>query len=228
MGLYVDLRGDACCTAAARWATRSSGALAHRPASSGDARPLTYSRMERRRVAWSRPSSTFDGGILDIVGDPPRPRRTARATGRCARCSTTRSLRGWAHADLLGDMNAWRKLQGDAALSTKSSTSTTTARGPRPSRRPAPVLALDRVYARGARDPRGRRAHAAAPRAAASDHLPVVAQDGAALARDRRAGLSPVIGGQSPPAGTATLCVASSVGEALKSVCAARQPERKR
>ncbi|HBZ69878.1 MAG TPA: endonuclease [Deltaproteobacteria bacterium] len=77
-------------------------------------------------------------------------------------------------AILLGDMNAWRRCKATRALEVAM-------RGhpeldwPPSFPAAAPVLALDRVYARGARVVEVR-AHATAAARRASDHLPVLAQ----------------------------------------------------
>ncbi len=77
-------------------------------------------------------------------------------------------------AILLGDMNAWRRCKATRALEVAM-------RGhpelewPPSFPAAAPVLALDRVYARGARVLEVR-AHATAAARRASDHLPVLAQ----------------------------------------------------
>ncbi|HTO69836.1 MAG TPA: endonuclease/exonuclease/phosphatase family protein [Myxococcota bacterium] len=74
---------------------------------------------------------------------------------------------------LLGDMNAWRKCPATRRLEHELTQHHNTEW---PATWPAarPVLALDRVYARGARVARVRTHHTAAARRA-SDHLPVVA-----------------------------------------------------
>jgi endonuclease/exonuclease/phosphatase family metal-dependent hydrolase len=76
---------------------------------------------------------------------------------------------------LLGDMNAWRRCsatrQLDAALAERHGN----LRWPPSFPSARPVMALDRVYARGARVAQ-LRAHASRAARRASDHLPVVAQ----------------------------------------------------
>lgn len=75
---------------------------------------------------------------------------------------------------LLGDMNAWRRCKATRALEREL---TSEAETPWPRTFPAarPVLALDRVYARGARV-ESLSAHATPAARKASDHLPVVAR----------------------------------------------------
>ena len=74
---------------------------------------------------------------------------------------------------LLGDMNAWRRCRGTRALESRFSEHHNLA-WPASFPAAAPVLALDRIYAEGARVLE-LRAHQTAAARRASDHLPVVA-----------------------------------------------------
>ena len=75
---------------------------------------------------------------------------------------------------LLGDMNAWRRCKATRELERELVGDTEIA-WPRTFPAPRPVLALDRVYARGARVD-ALSAHATPAARRASDHLPVVAR----------------------------------------------------
>ena len=74
---------------------------------------------------------------------------------------------------LLGDMNAWRRCKATRALE-RELQGEGGLRWPRTFPAARPVLALDRVYARGARI-QSVEAHTSAAARKASDHLPVVA-----------------------------------------------------
>jgi endonuclease/exonuclease/phosphatase family metal-dependent hydrolase len=73
---------------------------------------------------------------------------------------------------LLGDMNAWRRCKATKALDAELGGG---AAFPRTFPAASPLLALDRIYARGA-DVSGIAAHKTAAAKRASDHLPVVAR----------------------------------------------------
>ncbi len=75
---------------------------------------------------------------------------------------------------LLGDMNAWRRCKATRTLE-RELVGETEMTWPRTFPAARPVLALDRVYARGARVEEIE-AHASAAARRASDHLPVVAR----------------------------------------------------
>jgi endonuclease/exonuclease/phosphatase family metal-dependent hydrolase len=75
---------------------------------------------------------------------------------------------------LLGDMNAWRRCKATQELE-RELAGEAGIQWPRTFPAARPVLALDRVYARGARVEKVD-AHASAAARKASDHLPVVAR----------------------------------------------------
>jgi endonuclease/exonuclease/phosphatase family metal-dependent hydrolase len=75
---------------------------------------------------------------------------------------------------LVGDMNAWRKCKATRALD-EELRSHHNPRWPASWPSTRPVLALDRIYARGVRVSRIR-AHDSAAARRASDHLPVLAE----------------------------------------------------
>jgi len=128
---------------------------------------LSFSRVERRLAMWAQ--FHFDGGVLDLVA-------THLALGDRTRHRQVRSLLEHPHFQggptvLLGDVNAWRQCKATRTLDDELHHNLDW-----PPSFPAtrPVLALDRIYSRGAKileiD-----AHASPAARAASDHLPVVA-----------------------------------------------------
>jgi endonuclease/exonuclease/phosphatase family metal-dependent hydrolase len=76
---------------------------------------------------------------------------------------------------LLGDMNAWRRCRATRQLDAHLAERHGDLRWPASFPSARPVMALDRVYARGARVAEVR-AHASRAARRASDHLPVIAQ----------------------------------------------------
>jgi endonuclease/exonuclease/phosphatase family metal-dependent hydrolase len=76
---------------------------------------------------------------------------------------------------LLGDMNAWRRCRATRRLDAALTQRHDNKRWPASFPSARPVMALDRVYARGARVA-GLRVHATPAARRGSDHLPVVAQ----------------------------------------------------
>ena len=129
---------------------------------------LSFSRMERRLAMSAQ--FRFDGGVLDVVG-------THLALGDRTRHRQVRSLLDHPHFQggptlLLGDMNAWRQCKATRVLEDELHHNLAW-----PPSFPAgrPVLALDRIYSRGAKlvqiD-----AHMSPSARTASDHLPVVAR----------------------------------------------------
>jgi endonuclease/exonuclease/phosphatase family metal-dependent hydrolase len=131
---------------------------------------LSFSRLERR-VAVSA-QFAFDGGKLDVVA-------THLALGDRTRHRQVRSLLDHPNLRtnptlLLGDMNAWRKCKATRALDGELRQHHNLDW---PASFPAasPVLALDRIYARGARVVE-LYAHSSRAARRASDHLPIIAR----------------------------------------------------
>ncbi|MCC6641389.1 MAG: endonuclease/exonuclease/phosphatase family protein [Deltaproteobacteria bacterium] len=131
---------------------------------------LSFSRLEKRLAV----AASFDApaGSLGVVA-------THLALVDRTRHQQVRSLldhpqiRSGATI-LLGDMNAWRQCRATRALDAALGAHSNRAWPPSfPSARP--VLALDRIYARGARIVEIR-AHDSSAARRASDHLPVVAR----------------------------------------------------
>ncbi len=131
---------------------------------------LSFSRIERR-VAVSA-QIPYEGGVLDVVS-------THLALADRTRHRQVRSLLDHPRLRLgptllLGDMNAWRKCPATRALDEQLREHHNLAWPPSfPSARP--VLALDRVYARGVKILE-LAVHASAAARKASDHLPVLAR----------------------------------------------------
>jgi endonuclease/exonuclease/phosphatase family metal-dependent hydrolase len=131
---------------------------------------LSYSRMERRlAVAAQLP---FEGGVLDVVA-------THLALGDRTRHRQVRSLLDHPRLQggptlLLGDLNAWRRCKATRALDDELGVLGGHSWPPSfPAARP--VLALDRIYGRGAQIV-SIAAHASLAARRASDHLPIVAR----------------------------------------------------
>ena len=128
---------------------------------------LSFSRVERRLAMWAQ--FHFDGGVLDVVA-------THLALGDRTRHRQVRSLLEHAQFQagptlLLGDLNAWRQCKATRILDDELHHNLDW-----PSSFPArrPVLALDRIYTRGAKILEIN-SHASPAARAASDHLPVIA-----------------------------------------------------
>jgi len=131
---------------------------------------LSFSRLERR-VAVSA-QFAFEGGVLDVVA-------THLALGDRTRHRQVRSLLDHPNLRtnptvLLGDMNAWRRCPATRRLEDELTQLHHNTAWPPTWPAARPLLALDRVYARGARVARVRSHRTDAARRA-SDHLPVVA-----------------------------------------------------
>ncbi len=131
---------------------------------------LTYSRIERR-VAISA-KLNFEGGNLDIVA-------THLALADRTRHRQVRALLDHPQLQggptlLLGDMNAWRKCKATRALD-EALDEHHNREWPATFPSTAPVLALDRVYARGVQIVEVE-AHRSRAARSASDHLPIVAR----------------------------------------------------
>jgi endonuclease/exonuclease/phosphatase family metal-dependent hydrolase len=131
---------------------------------------LSYSRIERRLAMAAQ--LPFEGGVLDVVA-------THLALGDRTRHRQVRSLLDHPRLQggptlLLGDLNAWRRCKATRALDDELAWH---GDRPWPPSFPAarPVLALDRIYSRGARI-LAIETHASPAARRASDHLPVVAR----------------------------------------------------
>lgn len=131
---------------------------------------LSFSRVERRVAVAAR--LRFESTDLDVIA-------THLALADRTRHRQVRTLLD--HPDLqtaptllLGDMNAWRQCKATQALDEEAREHHNLDWPPSfPSA--APMLALDRVYARGV-EVTALRAHSSRAAQRASDHLPVIAQ----------------------------------------------------
>jgi endonuclease/exonuclease/phosphatase family metal-dependent hydrolase len=131
---------------------------------------LSFSRLERR-VAVSA-QFAFTGGTLDVVA-------THLALGDRTRHRQVRSLLDHPNLRatptlLLGDMNAWRRCRATRALDGELRQHHNLD-WPASFPSASPVLALDRIYARGARIVE-LYAHSSRAARRASDHLPIIAR----------------------------------------------------
>ncbi len=130
---------------------------------------LSFSRVERRSAVVAQFQS--DAGPFSVVAthlalvDRTRRRQVESILGHPQLQGTVL---------LLGDMNAWRRCKATRALE-KSLAGEGEIEWPRSFPAARPILALDRIYARGAKIERVT-AHVSAAARWASDHLPVVAQ----------------------------------------------------
>jgi endonuclease/exonuclease/phosphatase family metal-dependent hydrolase len=131
---------------------------------------LSFSRLERRVAVAAQ--FACDGGKLDVVA-------THLALGDRTRHRQVRSLLDHPNLRtnptlLLGDMNAWRKCKATRALDGELRQHHNLDW---PASFPAasPMLALDRIYARGARVVE-LFAHTSRAARRASDHLPIIAR----------------------------------------------------
>jgi endonuclease/exonuclease/phosphatase family metal-dependent hydrolase len=166
LGLYVAFAA----TRTHRHGELGNAILSRWPIGSVFVLDLSYSRIERRlAVAAQLP---FDGGVLDVVA-------THLALGDRTRHRQVRSLLDHPRLQggptlLLGDLNAWRRCKATRALDDELGLH---AGRPWPASFPAarPVLALDRIYGRGA-EIVSVEAHASSAARRASDHLPIVAR----------------------------------------------------
>jgi endonuclease/exonuclease/phosphatase family metal-dependent hydrolase len=131
---------------------------------------LTPSRLERRAAVMARFEG--DGGTVGLVA-------THLALVDRTRHRQVTELLEHPHlrsgpAILVGDMNAWRQCKATRALE-DALTGHGNLDWPASFPAAAPVLALDRIYVRGARVARVE-AHLSAAARRASDHLPVIAE----------------------------------------------------
>ena len=130
---------------------------------------LSYSRLEKRVAVAAQ--ITLNGTPLDVIA-------THLALGDRIRHTQVRSLLDHPQLRerptvLLGDMNAWRKCKATRALEHELETHHN-LNWPASFPSARPVLALDRIYARGVAISKIQ-AHASAAARRASDHLPVIA-----------------------------------------------------
>ncbi|MCP4240029.1 MAG: endonuclease [bacterium] len=128
---------------------------------------ISFSRVERRLAMGAQ--FPFEGGVLDVVA-------THLSLGDRTRHLQVRSLLDNPYLQagptlLLGDMNAWRQCKATRTLDDELHNNHDW-----PASFPAarPVLALDRIYARGVKVGKVE-AHQSRAAQSASDHLPVVA-----------------------------------------------------
>jgi endonuclease/exonuclease/phosphatase family metal-dependent hydrolase len=131
---------------------------------------LSFSRLEKRVAVAVQLAD--EAGELDVVA-------THLALADRTRHRQVQSLLGHPRLTsqptvLLGDMNAWRQCRATRTLD-EELTSHHNAEWPASFPAAGPVLALDRIYARGARVVEIE-AHASRAARRASDHLPVVAR----------------------------------------------------
>jgi endonuclease/exonuclease/phosphatase family metal-dependent hydrolase len=166
LGLYVAFAA----TRTHRLGELGNAILSRWPIGSVFVLDLSYSRMERRLAVVAQ--LPFEGGVLDVVA-------THLALGDRTRHRQVRSLLDHPRLQggptlLLGDLNAWRRCKATRALDDELGVH---AGQPWPLSFPAarPVLALDRIYGRGAQIV-SIAAHASLAARRASDHLPIVAR----------------------------------------------------
>jgi endonuclease/exonuclease/phosphatase family metal-dependent hydrolase len=166
LGLYVAFAA----TRVGKHGELGNAILSRWPISGVSMLDLSFSRLERR-VAVSA-QFQFVGGVLDVVA-------THLALGDRLRHRQVRSLLDHPQLQLgptllLGDMNAWRQCRATRALDDELRAHHNLDW---PASFPAarPVLALDRVYARGVKVVE-LGAHTSRAARRASDHLPVVAR----------------------------------------------------
>jgi endonuclease/exonuclease/phosphatase family metal-dependent hydrolase len=131
---------------------------------------LSFGRIERRSavVAQFQDHSEAEAVVATHLALVDRTRRLQ-----------VESILGHRHLQgpvvLLGDMNAWRRCKATRQLDAQLAERHGDLCWPASFPSARPVMALDRVYARGARVAQVR-AHASRAARRASDHLPVVAQ----------------------------------------------------
>jgi endonuclease/exonuclease/phosphatase family metal-dependent hydrolase len=142
--------------------------LSRWPIQSAEALDLSYSRVERRAAVAAR----FTGDLREIGVVATHLALVDRTRHRQVQALLDHPHLNSGPAILLGDMNSWRR-KATAVLDRELEEH---HNRDWPASFPAarPLLALDRIYARGARV-RDVRAHDSAAARRASDHLPVVA-----------------------------------------------------
>jgi endonuclease/exonuclease/phosphatase family metal-dependent hydrolase len=131
---------------------------------------LSFGRMERRSAVVAQFQDNSDA-VAVVATHLALVDRTRRLQ--------VDSILGHRHLQgpvvLLGDMNAWRRCKATRQLDAALAERHDNLRWPASFPSARPVMALDRVYARGARVAEVR-AHASRAARRGSDHLPVVAQ----------------------------------------------------
>ncbi len=130
---------------------------------------LSFSRVERRSAVAAEFTGTH-GPVAIVATHLALVDRTRRRQVH----SILENPRLQGPVILLGDMNAWRRCKATRTLE-KELVGGEETTWPRTFPAARPVLALDRVYARGARVDEVQ-AHASAAAKRASDHLPVLAE----------------------------------------------------
>ena len=146
--------------------------LSRWPLSGALAINLSFGRLERRAALAVRvggaeePSITIAATHLALVD---------RTRARQVRALLDHDLLATGPAVLLGDMNAWRRTSASRNLDDAFTGRHHNANWPPSYPSVRPVLALDRLYARGARV-LSLRAHDSPAARRGSDHLPVVAE----------------------------------------------------
>lgn len=133
---------------------------------------ISYSRIERRGALCAQVGGDAEGGGLSVIAT--HLSLVDRTRHRQVQSLLEHPQLATGAAVLLGDMNAWRRCKASREL---DSTLEQHHNRAWPASFPAlrPVLALDRIYARGA-DVVDVATHATAAARRASDHLPVVAR----------------------------------------------------
>lgn len=154
----VHRRGELGNAVLSRWPIRNVSTLA-----------LPVSRLERRSAL----AVGFGGAASPISVVSTHLSLVDRTRQRQVDCLLGHPHLSGGAVILLGDMNAWRRCKGTRALESRFSEHHNLA-WPASFPAAAPVLALDRIYAEGARVLE-LRAHQTAAARRASDHLPVVA-----------------------------------------------------
>ena len=133
---------------------------------------ISYSRIERRGALCARFAGLSDAPSLAVIAT--HLSLVDRTRHRQVQSLLEHPELATGAAVLLGDMNAWRKCKGSRALDETLERHHNRA-WPASFPAPAPVLALDRIYARGA-DVSDVETHDSLASRRASDHLPVIAR----------------------------------------------------
>jgi len=133
---------------------------------------ISYSRIERRGALCAQLGGDAEGGGLSVIAT--HLSLVDRTRHRQVQSLLDHPQLATGAAVLLGDMNAWRKCKASRELDSSLQQHHNRA-WPASFPAPRPVLALDRIYARGA-DVVELGTHASAAARRASDHLPVVAR----------------------------------------------------
>ena len=158
------------CTRSHRYGDLGNAILSRFPVSSVFSINLSHGRLEQRSAVAAL-LETWDGELAAVATHLALVDRTRRRQVQ----SLLSHPRLEEKVVLLGDMNAWRRCQATRRLDNELTTLHNNRAWPPsfPARRP--VLALDRVYARGA-DVEDLRTHDTPTARRGSDHLPVIAR----------------------------------------------------